>query len=37
MLIDENFSIDEIIEFITLESEFNERIKEAEEILAEDQ
>ena len=37
MLIDENFSLDEIIEFITQENELNERIKEADEILAEDQ
>lgn len=36
MLIDENFTIDEIIELLKTESELDERLQEAEEIFIKD-
>jgi hypothetical protein len=37
MLVDEtNFSIDEILELLKLESELNERLEEADQMLAEE-
>ena len=36
MLIEDNFTVDEIIELLASETELDDRLQEAEEVLAED-